>query len=108
VVAPGANAPYAAGAEAALHRRGIVAVPDFLSNSGGVHLYESVRPHDEPTAALATIEERVHADVTRILGASAEAGSTPMAAALADARSYLRETTRASAEHLDALFGRGE
>jgi glutamate dehydrogenase (NAD(P)+) len=105
VVAPGANAPYAPGALEVLHRRGIVAVPDFVSNSGGVHLYESVRQDDEPAAALAIIEERVRADVERVLRSSAESGSTPMAAALADARAYLRETTDAQAELLEALFG---
>src|SRR5206468_6401673 len=35
VVAPAANVPYAAGAIEILYRRGVVAVPDFLSNSGG-------------------------------------------------------------------------
>jgi glutamate dehydrogenase (NAD(P)+) len=105
VVAPGANAPYAPGALETLHGRGIVAVPDFLSNSGGVHLYESVRSDDEPAVALATIEERVRADVERILRASAEGDSTPMATALADARAYFSETTGASGEQLDALFG---
>jgi glutamate dehydrogenase (NAD(P)+) len=43
VVAPGANIPYGRGAVELLHRRGILAVPDFVSNAGGVHLYDSVR-----------------------------------------------------------------
>jgi glutamate dehydrogenase (NAD(P)+) len=104
-VVPGANAPYAPGALEILDRRNIVAVPDFLSNSGGVHLYESVRHGDGPARALAAIEERVRADVERILRRSAEDGSTPMAAALADARAYFSGTTGATAEHLDELFG---
>lgn len=36
VVCPGANDPVDPQAEAVLHRRGIVCVPDFISNSGGV------------------------------------------------------------------------
>ena len=39
VVAPGANVPYGPGAVEELHRRGIVAVPDFIANAGGIHLY---------------------------------------------------------------------
>jgi glutamate dehydrogenase (NAD(P)+) len=104
VVAPGANVPYASGALEILHRRGIVAVPDFLSNSGGVHLYESVAQDADPAEALVTIEELVRTAVERILRAADESGVTPMEAALADARGYLSETTAASSELLDELF----
>jgi glutamate dehydrogenase (NAD(P)+) len=105
VVAPGANIPYAPGALAVLHRRGIVAVPDFVSNSGGVHLYESVRADDDPAPALTTIEELVRAGVERLLRSAAESGTTPIAAALADGRAFLRETTSANDELLAELFG---
>jgi glutamate dehydrogenase (NAD(P)+) len=104
VVAPGANVPYAAGAIEILHRRGIVAVPDFVSNSGGVHLYESVSQDADPAEALVIIEELVRVAVERILQAADESGVTPMDAALADARAYLGETTAASPELLDELF----
>jgi glutamate dehydrogenase (NAD(P)+) len=104
VVAPGANVPYASGAVGILHRRGIVAVPDFVSNAGGVHLYESVRQDADPADALATIEELVRAVVERILRAAEEQGATPMVAALAEGRAYLRETTVAGAGLLDELF----
>jgi glutamate dehydrogenase (NAD(P)+) len=105
VVAPGANIPYAPGALGVLHRRGVVAVPDFVSNSGGVHLYESVRGDDDPAAALATIEELVRAAVERLLRSAAERRTTPIAAALADGRAFVRETTTAEEELLDELFG---
>lgn len=36
VVCPGANAPYADGAEEALAARGVLCVPDFVANCGGV------------------------------------------------------------------------
>jgi len=104
VVAPGANVPYAPGALEILHRRGIVAVPDFVSNSGGVHLYESVPQDAHPAEALLAIEELVRAAVERILRAADDSGVTPMDAALADARAYLGETTAASPELLDELF----
>ena len=105
VVAPGANVPYGPGAAAVLASRGIVAVPDFVANSGGVHLYESVRQDDAPPAALARIEELVGEAVTRLLEAAAGTGSTPMAAAFTEARAYLSESGSASPEWLDALFG---
>jgi glutamate dehydrogenase (NAD(P)+) len=107
VVAPGANVPYSSGAVEVLHRRGIVALPDFVSNSGGVHLYESVRQDEDPVAALTAIEALVRDAVERLLRTAAETGTTPMAAALAEARDYLHETTEAPPELLDELFGEG-
>jgi glutamate dehydrogenase (NAD(P)+) len=107
VVAPGANAPYAAGAVETLHRRGIVAVPDFVSNSGGVHLYESVPQDDEPAHALATIESLVAEAVSRLLELAAAESIAPMAAAFSDAREYLRATASAPQEALDELFPAG-
>jgi glutamate dehydrogenase (NAD(P)+) len=103
VVSPGANAPYAAGAVDALHARGIVAVPDFISNSGGVHLYESVGQDEKPEEALATIERLVGESVGRNLERSAEAGLTPMAAAFLDVREYLASDGGADPALLDEL-----
>jgi glutamate dehydrogenase (NAD(P)+) len=90
VVAPGANAPYGSGAPEVLHARGILALPDFVANSGGVHLYESVGGRSAD-AALERIEELVGAATARVLAHAEEAGTTPMAAALADAQSWLAE-----------------
>jgi glutamate dehydrogenase (NAD(P)+) len=105
VIAPGANVPYAPGAIEVLHGRGVVTLPDFVSNSGGVHLYESVAQDEDPATALETIERLVRQAVERLLATSARTGTTPMRAALDDARDYLAETTSASAELLDELFG---
>ena len=104
VVAPGANIPYAAGAVDVLHARGIVAVPDFISNSGGVHLYESVGQDDPPAAALAAIEAVVRESVARTLATSDALGVTPFAAAVREARDYLAEETAAPRRLLDELF----
>ena len=103
VVSPGANIPYAAGAVEALHRRGIVALPDFISNSGGVHLYESVEQDDEPAAALAKIEQLIADTVARTLAAADAAGVTPLEAALRDVRAYLATETGAADDVLDEL-----
>ncbi len=104
VVAPGANVPYAAASTEILAGRGIVALPDFVSNSGGVHLYESVPQDEDPARAVATIAELVREAVERILVRADEHGTTPMAAALAESRAYLTEETGAADEVLDELF----
>ena len=104
VVAPGANIPYSPGAVEHLHRRGILAVPDFLSNSGGVHLYDTVAPDQEPAAALAAIEEAVRQPVTSALRTSEKLAITPSAVAWQNAREYLARTTAAPDDVLDELF----
>jgi glutamate dehydrogenase (NAD(P)+) len=105
VVAPGANVPYAPGAVEVLARRGIVALPDFVSNSGGVHLYESVGRDEDTGAALETIERLVREAVTGVLASAARTGVTPVQAALREARKYVAETTAAEPDLLDELFG---
>jgi glutamate dehydrogenase (NAD(P)+) len=103
VVSPGANIPYAPGAVETLHRRGVVAMPDFISNSGGVHLYESVEQDDDPEAALAKIEELIAGTVARTLAAADAEGVTPLEAALRDVRAYLAAETGAADKVLDEL-----
>ena len=104
VVCPGANVPYAVGAVEALHARGIVALPDFVANSGGVHLYESLQPGDDAPAALARIEAIVAETTVRILEAAHTPGVTPMAAALEDARCWLLEAFPSGADLVEELF----
>jgi glutamate dehydrogenase (NAD(P)+) len=104
VVAPAANIPYGPGAVDVLHRREIVAVPDFLANAGAVHLYDTVAQDEEPTSALAAIEAAVGESVARTLTASGELGITPMKAALVEARSFLADATGASGGLLDELI----
>ena len=104
VVSPGANAPYGPGALGALHARGIVALPDFVANSGGVHLYESVLPEDDAPAALARIEAIVAEMTLGVLEAARDCGVTPMAAALEDGRRWLLETVPSGADLVEELF----
>ena len=103
VVSPGANIPYAPGAIEALHGRRILAIPDFISNSGGVHLYESVEQDDEPEVALAKIEKLVRDAVARTLAGAEAEGITPLAAALREVRAYLAAETGARGDVLDEL-----
>jgi glutamate dehydrogenase (NAD(P)+) len=104
VVSPGANVPYARGAIDVLHARGIIALPDFVANSGGVHLYESVLPDDDAPAALARIEAIVGETTVRILDAARADDVTPMAAALEDGRRWLTEAAPSGADLVEELF----
>jgi glutamate dehydrogenase (NAD(P)+) len=86
VVVPAANIPYAKGAIEALAARDILALPDFVTNAGGVHLYESPACKDDPAECLREVERLVGDTVARILDAGAP---TPTAAALGLARTFL-------------------
>jgi glutamate dehydrogenase (NAD(P)+) len=104
VVAPGANVSYGSGAVEVLHERGILAVPDFVSNSGGVLLYDTIRQDEEPTAALAAIEATIRDAVVGVLVAADAHGITPSAAAFREARDYFAKATGAPGDSVDALF----
>jgi glutamate dehydrogenase (NAD(P)+) len=103
VVAPGANVPYGPGAVEQLHRRGIIAVPDFVANAGGIHLYTSVAQDDAPPAALARIEALIREGVARTLVSADELDLTPFAAALHAGQEFLAESG-ADDGLLDELF----
>lgn len=107
VVAPAANAPYGRSAIEVLHARGILAVPDFIANAGGVHLYVTVNAGDKPEAALAKVEATIRDATARTLATAEEHSLTPFAAALRDGRNYFAQATDAPRETLDELFGAG-
>jgi glutamate dehydrogenase/leucine dehydrogenase len=104
VVAPAANAPYGVGAIEVLHRRGIIGVPDFVANAGGVHLYVSVTDKDTPDTALVVIEQKIREVVAHALASAEERTITPIAAALEVGRAYFAQATGARDEAVDELF----
>ena len=90
-IVPVANIPYAPGAVEALHERGVVALPDFVTNAGGVHLYEAPEcKGDDPAACLAAVERLIHGTTERVLEAAEREAVTPTEAAMALAREFLR------------------
>ena len=90
-VVPVANAPYAAGAVDVLDRRGVLALPDFVTNAGGVQLYEAPECEDgDPVRCLDAVERLVGATVRRVLDASSEDAVKPMTSAFTIARDFLR------------------
>lgn len=106
VVAPAANIPYGPGAVEILDRREILAIPDFVSNSGGIHLYDTVDQEEDPAEALRAIEAVVRDAVVRVLAAADDLSITPLAAAFREARNYLAEATGAPLAAVDELFPR--
>ena len=57
LVLQGANIPFTPGAEQALHERGVLVVPDFVANAGGVICAAMEHRAATATAAFATIED---------------------------------------------------
>lgn len=86
IVAQGANIPATEGAEKILAERGILVLPDFVANAGGV-ICAAVEYHGGSEAqALETIRQWIGTNTTQILKRMAEQGGLPREAALAIAR----------------------
>jgi glutamate dehydrogenase (NAD(P)+) len=89
MVPQGANIPCTAEAEQTLHARGILVIPDFIANAGGVICaaveYRRGTQHD----AFAYIDERIRTNTRAVLEDSQRAKKLPRAAALALAQRRL-------------------
>jgi glutamate dehydrogenase (NAD(P)+) len=88
LVLQGANIPFTPDAEKTLHDRGVLVVPDFIANAGGVIC--AAMEYRGATAAQAfdVIEEKIRANVETVLSEAATRRELPRQAAtrLADAR----------------------
>jgi glutamate dehydrogenase (NAD(P)+) len=93
-VVPVANIPYAPGATNALEARGILALPDFVTNAGGIHLYEAPDCREDPERCLRAVERLLREATQRVLDAAEADGVNPTEAALRIAREFLREHGR--------------
>lgn len=94
IVAEGANIPCTEEAEAALAARGILVLPDFIANAGGV-ICAAVEYHGgTETAAFAVIDEKIRANTRAVLDRVAADGSLPRAAAGQLARTRLERAMR--------------
>ena len=88
-VVTAANIPYAPGAADALEALGILALPDFVTNAGGIHLYEAPECSEDPARCLDAVERLVGETTRRILAVADADGVTPTEAALSLARTFL-------------------
>jgi glutamate dehydrogenase (NAD(P)+) len=77
----GANIPCTAGAERALHQRGVVIVPDFIANAGGVICAAMEYRGATQAAVFAAIAEKINANTDEMLELAREQGVAPREAA---------------------------
>ncbi len=94
LVAQGANIPCTPEAELALHKRGILVVPDFIANAGGVICAAIEYRGGTERAAFDYIDERIRTNTRLVLAESRAIGELPRRSALALAESRVRAATR--------------
>jgi glutamate dehydrogenase/leucine dehydrogenase len=94
LVLQGANIPATEAAEAEMHARGILSLPDFVVNAGGV-ICAAVEYHGGTQAqALAAIEEKIRANTREVLERARAGGLLPRQAALQMVRGRVEEAMR--------------
>lgn len=88
LVVQGANIPVTADAEKYLGERGVLSVPDFIANAGGVICAALEYQGSNEAAVFAVIEEKLRRNTQLVLEAAAQKGILPRQAAveLASAR----------------------
>lgn len=90
MVLEGANIPATPEAEDYLHEKGILVVPDFIANAGGV-ICASVEYHGgTQSAALAAIEEKLRFNTRAVLEAAKQKKVKPREAAMKLAEERVR------------------
>jgi glutamate dehydrogenase (NAD(P)+) len=82
LVIQGANIPFTPGAEQALHERGVLVIPDFIANAGGVICAAMEYRGATEAAALAAIAEKIRANTGAVLEAARTKRVPPRQAAL--------------------------
>lgn len=91
VIAQGANIPATAEAETIFHERGILVLPDFIANAGGVICGAVEYAGGSEGEAFAVIEEKIRANTREVLTVAGDRALEPRAAALDIARSRVIE-----------------
>jgi glutamate dehydrogenase (NAD(P)+) len=91
LVLQGANIPFTEGAERALHERGVLVVPDFIANAGGVICAAAEYRGAGEAQAMAEIAERISANTRAILEEARRKRILPRQAALDLATSRVRQ-----------------
>ena len=90
LVLQGANIPFTAGAEKFLHERGVLVIPDFIANAGGVICAAMEYAGATQTAAFEAIGEKIRANTEAVLDAAQRQGVLPRDAAVALATARVR------------------
>jgi glutamate dehydrogenase (NAD(P)+) len=90
LVLQGANIPFTAGAEKILHDRGVLVVPDFIANAGGVICAAMEYAGAAQRAAFDAIAEKIRANTEAVLAAVERERALPRIAAVDLATARLR------------------
>lgn len=91
IILEGANIPATEAAERRLHERGVLVVPDFIANAGGV-ICAAVEFHGgSEAAAFEAIEEKITRNTREVLEATTASGAQPRDAAIALAEQRVRK-----------------
>jgi glutamate dehydrogenase (NAD(P)+) len=90
LILQGANIPATAEAEQRLHNRGILCLPDFIVNAGGVICAAVEYQHGTESAAFAAIEEKIRANTRAVLELARRRDVAPRQAAVDLARDRIR------------------
>ncbi len=79
----GANIPCTEGAEQVLHERGVLVVPDFIANAGGVICAAVEYQGESQVVAFQTIAEKISSNTRQVLQEAKEKNIPPREAAVA-------------------------
>jgi glutamate dehydrogenase/leucine dehydrogenase len=90
LVAQGANIPFTPEAENALHERGVMVIPDFIANAGGVMCAAVEYRGRTQKSAFEYIDERIRANTKLVLEEARSKRCPPRMAALAVAEQRVR------------------
>jgi glutamate dehydrogenase (NAD(P)+) len=91
LVPQGANIPATADAEAILHERDILVIPDFVANAGGVICAAVEYRGGTQAAAFAAIDDRIRANTRQVLENARKSGQRPREAAVELAHGRVRQ-----------------
>lgn len=94
IVAQGANIPCTDEAEAILEARGVLVLPDFIANAGGVICAAAEYHGSTESAAFSTIEEKIRQNTGLVIEESRSAGVPTRKAAIALATGRIRNAQR--------------
>jgi len=91
LVVQGANIPFTLGAEQVLHEKGVLCVPDFIANAGGVICAAMEYHGASETAALQSIEEKLRRNTEQVLKMAKKEQCPPREAAQQLARERVEQ-----------------
>ncbi len=91
LIAPAANIPYAEGTLPRLRQRGVVALPDFVTNAGGILAMVASFQGLDARGAFALVDERVARNVKLVMETARVKDLSPVDAATQIARARLAQ-----------------